>query len=344
MRRGSKGFTLIELLVVIGIIGVLVAILLPAIQAAREASRKSSCASNLRQMGIATHTYHDAKKALPPSYVGWNVTDKKKLQDTNVGYTWVACLLPYLDNTTLSTQENDQVMWRRHHASDRKTQIVPVLFCPSRRAPQRQVGPPAPLHNQPINGTCTDYAGNAGWNGRTPTGGDGSFTFLYPGNNGPFTSAAVGKEPTVEGDLKWNARYGFGSVVDGLSQTVLFGEKFVRGDKVGEAQGGITGGDVTPRNGANLTDCYGDGDAFDARHELHCVRGGGLHGAPSQLSNPLATDWWIITNFGAAHSAGFNVCLGDGSVKFISYTANHTAFQRLCDMNGRTEIAWETLE
>src|SRR5262245_42739528 len=81
-----RGFTLVELLVVIAIIGVLVALLLPAIQAAREAARRSQCANNLRQLGLAVQLHHDAKKAYPPAR---NATDTKSV-------SWAFYSLPYL--------------------------------------------------------------------------------------------------------------------------------------------------------------------------------------------------------------------------------------------------------
>ena len=95
MLSKSRGFTLIELLVVIAIIGVLIALLLPAVQASREAARCTACRTNLRQMGIALHHYHDAHGCFPPAYLG-NLADW-----SGPHWSWSAFILPYLEQQPL---------------------------------------------------------------------------------------------------------------------------------------------------------------------------------------------------------------------------------------------------
>ncbi|MEY3033020.1 MAG: hypothetical protein RLZZ622_1495 [Planctomycetota bacterium] len=90
-ERNNEGFTLIELLVVIAIIGVLVGLLLPAVQQAREAARRSSCTNNLKQIGLALHNYYDSRTQLPPLAV------KESASSTAAAWAWSAVTLPFME-------------------------------------------------------------------------------------------------------------------------------------------------------------------------------------------------------------------------------------------------------
>ncbi len=130
--RSRFGFTLVELLVVISIIGVLVALLFPALQVAREAARGCSCRNNLRQIGIATQCFYDAKKHLPPPKVGGSPT-------SNLGSTFVL-LLPYLEQLSLSSQYNFAKSVASPENLPITTARVDVFMCPSLSPPNYSVG------------------------------------------------------------------------------------------------------------------------------------------------------------------------------------------------------------
>ncbi|MBM4076801.1 MAG: DUF1559 domain-containing protein, partial [Planctomycetes bacterium] len=103
-RKPNRGFTLIELLVVIAIIAVLISLLLPAVQQAREAARRTQCRNNLKQIGLALHNYHDSFTAIPPGWIGVtaNVPD---IEGTN-GFSWAVFLLPSMDQGNLYNRIN----------------------------------------------------------------------------------------------------------------------------------------------------------------------------------------------------------------------------------------------
>jgi prepilin-type N-terminal cleavage/methylation domain-containing protein len=119
--RGRRGFTLVELLVVIAIIGVLVALLLPAVQQAREAARRTQCLNNLRQFGIALHNYHDNHQCFPPGFI---------LSIPNTYASANTLLLPYIEQGNLQGLYNMNLSWEFQSAAVART-VIPMFVCPS---------------------------------------------------------------------------------------------------------------------------------------------------------------------------------------------------------------------
>ena len=127
-HRLRVGFTLIELLVVIAIIGMLVALLLPAVNAAREAGRRAQCSNNLKQIGLSVHNYNDINNTVPPSFVGYKGDGTKYAK----GWTWAGLILPYLEqpgftNTNENTPERswDNTLGMGSEADDRPELLLP---------------------------------------------------------------------------------------------------------------------------------------------------------------------------------------------------------------------------
>src|SRR5262245_23686998 len=117
-----RGFTLVELLVVIAIIGVLIALLLPAVQAAREASRRATCANHLKQQGLAIHNFHGARKFLPPN----GMLGQGEL-------TWTLQIMPFIEEESAKAMWSDLVTFRSayYRATDEiRKATIPICFCP----------------------------------------------------------------------------------------------------------------------------------------------------------------------------------------------------------------------
>ena len=198
------GFTLVELLVVIAIIGVLVALLLPAVQAAREAARRTQCINNLKQQGQAITNYHDAKGQFPSG---------RELDD-QFGTSWAFEILPFMEQNQIyqaidRTKRVDDDL----NAPAMRTPVA-TYYCPSRRAPiaDRDFDNDDDATLKPGVAAAGDYAANSGLSTRTGTD-DEELT-------GEYNAAEAGPIFTKS---RINARH----VTDGLSNTFVVGEKYI---------------------------------------------------------------------------------------------------------------------
>ena len=135
MRRFPRqAFTLIELLVVIAIIGILLSLLLPAVQKIREAAARLQCQNNLKQMGLALHNYHDSNQGLPPGYVAWN-SYADGATDTTPGWAWSALILPYLEQEPLYNSIRFNLPVEHGQNAPAVQAFVKVYLCPSDQTP-----------------------------------------------------------------------------------------------------------------------------------------------------------------------------------------------------------------
>lgn len=212
LRKPSRlAFTLLELLIVAMIIGILVGVLVPAVQKAREASARSQCKNNLKQMGLAIHMFNDQHKKLPPA----------RLADQYA--TWFVLLLPYLERQALYERWDLTRKYHQQPATFDESAQVMVYFCPSRRRPP-QVGLLPEDEPSAKRGTLGDYAAAASDNNvdYATTSARGSLILGYM--NGP----------------QWESRVRISNVTDGLSSTIFVGEKHIQRGLFGLVHGDRT--------------------------------------------------------------------------------------------------------
>jgi prepilin-type N-terminal cleavage/methylation domain-containing protein/prepilin-type processing-associated H-X9-DG protein len=224
-RYSRPGFTLIELLVVVAIIAVLVALLLPAVQVAREAARRSQCQNNLKQLGLAVHNYHSTHQVLPAAqmYMSSARLPYSVEPITGFGYgwapSWVVPLLPMLEAQQVYTAFNFAYQPDYPQNSSVGYNQLPFLLCPSEDVKARPFAPWAPM----------SYHGNLGGPGviQIWTGTIIPYYTNYPQIWWSLTNGVI----TVTGTQGLNdpnlGFIGFESITDGLSNTALFSEKLM---------------------------------------------------------------------------------------------------------------------
>ena len=335
VRRSA--FTLVELLVVIAIIGVLIALLLPAVQAARESARRMKCLNQLKQMALAVHNFEDTFKHLPTHGNAGTVTlvngtpaGATSLPFQNAGVFFQ--ILPYLEQTNV---------YQLGITNDIEARPIATYFCPSRRGPitRWNTGGTRPL-------ALNDYAvpiwkdqftanpgGGPGFGGST--GGCWNFWGNTTGDmiNHPFYKNCI----FVRGGKGVNGNATFpltaydpgrlAEVRDGTTATLMFGEKFVDITRYVPPQVDLDPPEAGASPNSGFTDS-GYWGGFTSWSTTRCSMNGPVRDRRYPPAPPQAPAWWQM--FGGPHPGGLNIVLADGSARSISYNIPNPVFQLIC--------------
>jgi len=217
----ANAFTLVELLVVIAIIGVLVALLLPAVQAAREAARRTQCANNLKQLGLAAHNFHDVRGFLPPS----RLSNHPAGLPANVRFvTWAVLILPYIEQQNYYDRWDITRSYQSHPVAVTRN-AVPAYFCPSRRRPNEA------FSNENANGGSSGGLSDfAACSGRGPNDGVNAGGVQNANARGAMICARWEIDSSFTQLVRWEGIVRIALVSDGTSNTLLLGDKHVLRD------------------------------------------------------------------------------------------------------------------
>ncbi|PQO40116.1 DUF1559 domain-containing protein [Blastopirellula marina] len=291
-----RGFTLVELLVVIAIIGVLIALLLPAVQQAREAARRMTCTNNLKQLGLACHTYADVFKVFPTGGLDFGGTS-----DT---WGWGALILPQIEQNnlydTMGVSKNSLIVAITNAGSNS------VLY----NAMQSELDAfRCPSDTSAVLPSCrvVKYNNTTGVCPGSPVRAFATSTFQTSTSN--YVACAGLFDAQMQknnGIMHASSKNGFQAMTDGTSNTFLVGER-------AEYNAGGTWAGTSSIRGTSYSVSAGTADSGNSM---------GTVGTPPNFKDQNSTTYNPWGGFSSTHPGGTQFCFGDGSVKFIAETIN----------------------
>ncbi len=332
--RTRRAFTLVELLVVIAIIGVLVALLLPAVQAAREAARRSSCSNKLRQLAIGLHNHHDTFDKFPrgaeqdvfpvPNPVGSTTTMR--------GTTWIVFTLPYIEQKPLYDRYRFDLPYTNTlNNTNVGNIVVPTLYCPSGPDAKRYLDP----NSNAANAVTTHYYGimgpgpAAGYistetavDNHVITHGGINYTFRRgdAANNAAWSGHGIlSQYRDATGSISTNRIVRMADITDGTTNTLMLGEI-----------------------SRNMPNNYCSPSSHSYRSWIRGNNGGS--GTTKNISYPINFMYYNCSNnfndisMMSNHPGGAQFALGDASVRFIAQTIDLNVYRLAASMGGGENV------
>ncbi|QDU97094.1 DUF1559 domain-containing protein [Lignipirellula cremea] len=342
-----QGFTLVELLVVIAIIGVLVALLLPAVQMAREAARRSTCTNHLKQIGLAMANYHDSHNCFPPGCVYTRAVDSTTNPSSNAGndlWSWGAMILPQLEQGSLYEILGAGSGLKPKRSVDAGLargkgieQSLATYRCPSDIGPdlntnRRFHSPHTASGRQEFAIATSNYVANNGY-GYTYTSSNSNNN---KGENGAVSAnKATGPFKSYRGNYQDRALVSIRDITDGTSSTIAAGERCWKMR--------IKGVDTT-YGAANAYACRSESHGHNSLASVVAIGSTGINnGAYNGADNPLpgAGNQRAVEGFSSLHPGGANFVFCDASTHFISENINYDYINPGCTSVYEQLLAFE---
>ena len=311
-------FTLVELLVVIAIIGILIGLLMPAVQQIREAARRTACMNKLRQIGLAATMFHDVHDAFPPARLHPKKDAVYPFDQGQDQPSWLVRILPFIEQQSFSDQW-DLTLPYSEHPSEVISRPMDLYVCPTRRTlseataadTTRDVYAQAPcgcggwVKIKIVGGATGDFAGN---HGDLSPGSIGAASDYYYGGNGTGVIISSQAQEFSNGHLDWIDRISYASITDGSSNTILAGELHVQAE--------------------NLNQVPFNGPIYNGEDLAAFTRVGGpgvplLSGSQAPVSSVLG--------FGSWHPDTSNFVFADGSTRAVANQVDTVTLGQLCN-------------